>query len=90
MTSLHLLPCDECYLWSPGELSEGVGVGDEGETRATTHHGLDVCVEIMCKTAENSKDGYAGEQRSEGVCEADNPGIPSARHDMKGEGKYTV
>lgn len=49
-----------CYLWGPGELSEGVGVRDKSKAAAAAHHVLDVHVEIVSEVTKNRKDGDTG------------------------------
>lgn len=65
------------YLRGPGELSEGIRVGDEGKAAATTHHFLYVRVELEGEVTEDGENGKAGEQRGAGVREADDPYVPA-------------
>lgn len=70
------MSCSRCYLRVPGKLGEGVGVRNEGKAAAAAHNVLDVCVEIVGEASEDGEDGDAGEQRGEGVREADDPRVP--------------
>ena len=56
------LPTAVRYLRGPGELSEGVGIGDKGQATSTPHHILNVCVELVGEVTEDGEDGEASQQ----------------------------